>query len=74
VETSQPTVSRVRKQYIEEGMEAAINRRPPKREYHRKLDGEQEVRLVALACRNHPKAGFDGACAYLPTSWWSSRS
>jgi hypothetical protein len=55
-------------------MEAAINRRPPKREYHRKLDGEQEVRLVALACRNHPKAGFDGACAYLPTSWWSSRS
>ena len=38
VETSQPTVSRVRKQYFEEGMEAAINRRPPNREYHRKLD------------------------------------
>jgi DNA-binding transcriptional ArsR family regulator len=50
VEVSQPTVSRVRKQYFEEGMEAALNRRPPNREYHRKLDGEQEARLVALAC------------------------
>jgi hypothetical protein len=29
VEVSQPTVSRVRKQYFEEGLEAAINRRHP---------------------------------------------
>jgi DNA-binding transcriptional ArsR family regulator len=55
LETSQPTVSRVRKQYFEEGMEAAINRRPPNREYHRKLDGEQEARLVALACSEPPE-------------------
>jgi hypothetical protein len=56
VETSQPTVARVRKQYFEEGLEAALNRRPPKREYHRKLDGEQEARLIALAC-SEPPAG-----------------
>jgi transposase len=55
VEVSQPTVSRVRKQYFEEGMEAALNRRPPNREYHRKLDGEQEARLVALACSEPPE-------------------
>jgi transposase len=55
VETSQPTVSRVRKQYFEEGMEAALSRRPPNREYHRKLDGEQEARLVALACSEPPE-------------------
>lgn len=55
VEVSQPTVSRVRKQYFEEGLEAAINRRPPNREYHRKLDGEQEARLVALACSEPPQ-------------------
>ena len=55
VETSQPTVSRVRKQYFEEGLEAALNRRPPNREYHRKLDGEQEARLVALACSEPPE-------------------
>ena len=55
VETSQPTVSRVRKQYVEEGLQAALNRRPPNREYRRKLDGEQEARLVALACSEPPE-------------------
>lgn len=55
VEVSQPTVSRVRKQYFEEGLEAALNRRAPNREYHRKLDGEQEARLVALACSEPPE-------------------
>jgi transposase len=55
VETSQPTVSRVRKQYFEEGLEAALNRRAPNRHYHRKLDGEQEARLIALACSEPPE-------------------
>jgi transposase len=55
VEVSQPTVCRVRKQYFEEGLEAALNRRSPNREYHRKLDGEQEARLVALACSEPPE-------------------
>jgi transposase len=55
VETSQPTVSRVRKQYFEEGLEAALNRRPPNREYQRRLDGEQEARLIALACSEPPE-------------------
>ncbi len=45
----------MRKQYFCEGLEAALNRRPPKREYHRKLDAEQEARLVALACSEPPK-------------------
>lgn len=55
VETSQPTVARVRRQYFEEGLEAALNRRPPKREYHRKLDGKQEARLIAIACSEPPE-------------------
>jgi DNA-binding transcriptional ArsR family regulator len=55
VEVSQPTVSRVRKHYFEVGLEAATNRRAPNREYHRKLDGEQEARLVALACSEPPE-------------------
>ena len=55
VEVSQPTVARVRKQYFEEGLQAALNRRPPKREYHLKLDGEQEARLLALACSEPPE-------------------
>lgn len=54
VEVSQPTVSRVRKPYVEQGLEAALNRRPPTREYVRKLDGVQEAKLIALACRTPP--------------------
>jgi DNA-binding transcriptional ArsR family regulator len=55
VQVSQPTISRVRKQYVEEGLEAASNRRAPNREYHRKLDGEAEARLIALTCSEPPE-------------------
>jgi hypothetical protein len=55
VESSQPTVAKIRRQYFEEGLEAALNRRPPTREYRRKLDGEQEARLIALACSEPPE-------------------
>jgi hypothetical protein len=54
VEVSQPTISRVRKQYVEHGLEAALNRRPPSREYVRKLDGVQEAKLLAVACGKPP--------------------
>ena len=54
VEVSQPTVARVRRQFVEEGLDAALNRRAPRREYRRKLDGEQEARLVALTCAEPP--------------------
>jgi transposase len=56
LEVSQPTVSRVRKQYLEEGLQAALDRRAPSRVYVRKLDGAQEARLIALAC-GAPPAG-----------------
>jgi transposase len=54
VEVSQPTIARVRKQYVEQGLEAALNRRPPSREYVRKLDGVQEAKLLAVACGKPP--------------------
>jgi DNA-binding transcriptional ArsR family regulator len=73
VEVSQPTVSRVRKQYVEEGLEAALNRRAPNREYHRKLNGEQEARLIALACSDPPKGRLAGVCGFWPTGWLSLR-
>jgi transposase len=56
VQISQPTISRIRQQCVEAGLEAALNRRAPRREYTRKLDGAQEARLVALAC-SEPPAG-----------------
>jgi hypothetical protein len=56
VEVSQPTVARIRKQFGEEGLAAALNRRAPRRVYARKLDGIQEAHLIALAC-SAPPAG-----------------
>jgi hypothetical protein len=49
------TVARVRRQYVEEGLEAALRRRMPDRVYPRALDGAQEARLVALACSAPPE-------------------
>lgn len=54
VAVSQPTVARVRRQYVEAGLDAALNRRAPNRVYHRKLDGAQEARVVTLACSTPP--------------------
>ncbi len=48
------TVARVRQQYVTEGLEAALQRRMPQRVYPRKLDGEAEARLIAVACGTPP--------------------
>jgi hypothetical protein len=54
LEVDPTTVARVRKLYVTEGLEAALHRRAPDRVYRRKLDGEQEARLVAVACSEPP--------------------
>lgn len=48
------TVERVRKQFVEEGVEATLNPRPTIRTYERRLDGEAEAHLVALTCSDPP--------------------
>ena len=48
------TVERTRKQFVEEGVEAALTRRRPQRDYQRKLDGDAEAHLIALACGETP--------------------
>jgi transposase len=55
VEVSIPTIERLRKRAVTDGIEAAIQDRPhPPR--GSKLDGAQEARLTALAC-SAPPAG-----------------
>ena len=51
------TIDRVKKRFIEEGLELALERRPSRRLYERKADGDFEARLVALCCSEPPK-GF----------------
>lgn len=54
LEVDPTTVARVRKLCVTEGLEAALHRKAPDRVYRRKLDGEQEARLVAVACSEPP--------------------
>ncbi len=51
------TIDRVKKQFIEEGMEAVLERRPSTRIYEVKADGDMEAKLVTLCCSEPPK-GF----------------
>ncbi len=55
LEVSRSTVSRVRERFVAEGLEAALVHRKPKRTKARKLDGEQEAHLIALACSEPPR-------------------
>ena len=48
------TVERVRQRFVEQGLEAALLPKPSQRIYARKLDGEQEAKLLALACSEVP--------------------
>jgi transposase len=54
LEVHHTTVARVRQQYAAGGLDAAVDRKAPDRAYRRKLDGEQEAHLVALACSAPP--------------------
>jgi transposase len=55
LEVGRATVERVRKEFVEDGLDAALNRRKPRREYDRTLDGDGEAHLVALACSQAPE-------------------
>ena len=50
------TVERVRKQLVEEGLEAVLQPKPSTRVYERKMDGRTEAYLIALTC-GAPPAG-----------------
>lgn len=49
------TIDRTKKKFIEEGFDAALERKPVQREYERKADGDLEAHLIALCCSSPPK-------------------
>jgi len=55
VEVGLSTVARVRQQYVTAGLDAALDRKAPDRQYQRTLDGVQEAHLIALACSVPPE-------------------
>jgi transposase len=55
LEVSVSTVSRVRKRSVEHGLAALLDRVVVRRPLRRRLDGEQEARLLAVACSAPPE-------------------
>ena len=51
------TIDRVKKRFIEEGLEGVLERKPTSREYEKKIDGELEAKLVQLCC-SEPPSGY----------------
>jgi transposase len=49
------TIDRVKKKFIEEGLDACLERRPTSRIYESKTDGDVEAKLITLCCSEPPK-------------------
>jgi transposase len=60
---SEDTIERTRKRFVEEGLEAALNRKEQINRKAKKLDGVKEANLIKIACSEAP----DGA------SRWTSQ-
>jgi transposase len=55
LEISVSTVARVRKRSVEQGLATVLDRGVVRRPFRRRLDGEQEARLLAIACSTPPE-------------------
>ena len=53
-DVSAVTIAAVRRAFVEQGLEATLQRKKPDREYEHALDGEGEAHLIALACSGPP--------------------
>jgi len=57
LKTSMRKIDRVKKRFVIDGLEIALNGRKGSRVYAKKADGDFEAHLVALSCSNPPE-GF----------------
>ena len=54
---SMKKIDRVKKRFVEDGLDVALCGHPKNREYDRKVDGDLEAHLVAMSC-SAPPNGF----------------
>jgi len=50
-------IDRVKRRFVEEGFDAALDKKKTERVYEKKADGEFEAHLIALSCSDPPE-GF----------------
>ena len=53
--STEAAIERVRQRFVDRGLAAALLPKPATRLHARKLDGEQEAHLLALACGRPPE-------------------
>ncbi|CDS54869.1 hypothetical protein [Polaromonas sp. CG9_12] len=52
---SERKIDRLKKKFVQQGLELALNRQDSQREYALKVDGRLEAQLVALSCSAPPE-------------------
>lgn len=57
LQISMRKIDRVKKRFVEAGLEVALNGKKGARLYEKKIDGDLEAHLIALSCSKPPK-GF----------------
>jgi 5-deoxy-D-glucuronate isomerase len=55
LKTGMRTIDRVKKRFVLEGFESALEIAPTSRVYRKRFDGEAEAHLIAIACGKPPK-------------------
>jgi transposase len=51
---SMKKIDRIKKRFVEQGLEAALSKQKARRTYTRKADGDFEAHLIALSCGKPP--------------------
>ena len=51
---SMKKIDRIKKRFVEQGLEAALDKQKARRTYTRKADGDFEAHLIALSCGKPP--------------------
>lgn len=49
------TIDRIKKKFLEEGLDGVLNRRKSDQDYVKKMDGDLEAKLVSLCCSEPPE-------------------
>ena len=52
---SMKKIDRIKKRFVEQGLEAALDKQKARRTYTRKADGDFEAHLIALSCGKPPQ-------------------
>lgn len=54
LQVSERKIDRVKRRFVEDGLEVALSGQTPQREYAYKVDGDVEAHLIALSCSAPP--------------------